>query len=112
MDAQHHRQLQQARQRIARSRRAAQGDVLRLSQTIQTGLNLRLQSRKHPVAMLLGAASVGVAVSRTISNLSGGRGWEQTCFRWAKSSLCDRWPDVLKMVWPSRDDSDAAEDVA
>lgn len=87
-----------------------QGDALRLSQIFQTKLNWQLQSQKHPLAMLLGAVGVGVVASRLLANLSGGQGWEQTLFSWARNNLSGSfWRQVLEMVWPHRNDDNEDE---
>ena len=107
MNAQQHRELQQARQRIARNRLALQGDALRLSDAVQGKLNVRWQSQRHPLAMLIGAAGLGMIASRLLSNLSGGQGWEQTLFRWAKSNLGGNfWRELLATVMPSSEEGD------
>ena len=113
MHAQQHRELQQARQRIARNRLALQGDALRLSGAVQEKLNVKLQSQRHPVLMLLGAAGVGMIASRLLSNLSGGHGWEQTLLRWAKSKLGSRfWRELLATVTKDREEVPDDDDEA
>ena len=110
MNAHHHRQLQQARQRIARNRRVLQGDAQRLSQIVQARLNWKLQSQKHPLAMLLGAVGLGVVASRLLSSFSSGQGWEQSLFRWAKRRLGGNfWRQLLATVWPEGEAENEAD---
>ena len=111
MDVQYHRELQQARQRIARNRRVLQGDALRLSHNVQAKLNWRLQSQKHPLIMLLGAVAVGVVASRLVSSVAGSRDWRRTLFRWATRRLDGNlWRNLLKMVWPRKEEQTSAEE--
>ena len=115
MNVQHHRELQQARQRIARSRRAVQGDMSRVFESAKNKLNVRLQSQKHPLMMLLGATAVGIVLSRILSKLSGNQGWERTLFRWARANIGRRfWRQLLDMLMTKfrggSDDDDQDDD--
>lgn len=100
MNPNYHRQLQDARRRVARNRLAVQRDLLRVSQSVQQKMNARLQSQRHPLVLLLGAVGLGVVVSRLLANLSGnGNGWEPALFRWAKIQLRSGFWQQLLQMW-------------
>ena len=111
MNPEYHRQLREARQRIARNRRAIQSDLVRTSTAWQAKLNWKLQSQKHPVAMLIGAAAVGAVASRLVSRFAGGRGWEQSLFNWAKANIGSRFWKQLLNLFMARGDDVETEDI-
>ena len=117
MNPNYHRELQQARRRIARNRLAVQRDLLGVTQSVQHQVNAHLQSQRHPLALLLGAVGLGVVVSRLLSNFSGtNNGWEQTLFRWAKTQLRSGFWRHLIQLWSDwrhpqdEDDSSDSDD--
>ena len=109
MNAQQFQQLQDARRRIARSRQMAERDALRLSQQIGSKINLRLQSQRHPVAMMLGAAAAGMAASRLLSSVAGGAA-ESGVFSFVKQYLRPAvWKEMLQTLFASSSNEESGD---